>query len=477
MLTAMEQGDGSFSAIVTPDGRELVVTADGVLSESDSRIFLESDFIGDATGAKEEGSEYVTKDGAKYLFTYSPVGNTGLIVCSLVPNSTIQSAASGIRNVTIFVVVLACIISIGIGLVIARNIGFEVKKFTKSMEKVSEGDFTTLFDSKRRDEFKSLTLGMTDMLGNVREIVENMKNFCNEVNTSADGVSTTARTMAESMENINLAMDEVAQGVITQAQDTEKSLGKMSEFSEKLNSVFDDTNKMSESSDSAMKAVESGKTRITELSEKSAAAAEMTQTLVTDIGEVDAHSGNIGSIVETINAIAAQTNLLSLNASIEAARAGEAGRGFAVVAEEIRNLAEQSAQAGMQISGIVGTIQNKTRETAQCAKQTEGFLQEQSDSIEGTIEAFRHIAENVEQMVNILKIVSDNMSSMVDNKDTVLESIENIASISQETAASTQEVTATVTAQLEEANRLAAAAAKLSSDVTMVNDKMNRFTV
>lgn len=479
MLAGLDQGAGSIAAIVTPDGREFVVADEETKAEitEDNMAFVGQSYTQNALDSGEAGKSYITHNGQKYLFTYAPIGKTGLLVTSLVPNSTILAAASGIRNVTVIVVLLASLIALAIGLLIARSISREVTSLTKSMAKVSKGDFTTLFVSKRKDEFLLLTLGMSEMLANIRDIVDNMKQFNQNVNDSANGVASTAGTMAESMEDINIAMDEVAQGVVHQAQDTENSLNKMSEFSEQLNEVYNDTTKMGENSESAMQAVIAGKDKIQELNEKSDAAARMTQILVTDIEEVDSHSGNIGSIVETINAIAGQTNLLSLNASIEAARAGEAGRGFAVVAEEIRNLAEQSSEAGKQISGIVGTIQDKTRETTDCAKQTEEYLREQAASIEGTVEAFGVIAKDVEEMVEVLQTVTENMAAMMNDKDMVLESISSIASVSEQAAASTEEVTATVNAQLEDANRLAQEAKRLSEDVAVVNEKMNRFQV
>lgn len=479
MLDGINEGKGSFSALVTTDDREVIVADDDTLASlaEDETVFVGTDYIETAFASDEPGSTYVTFHGKSYLFSYAQVGETGMLICSLIPKSTILASASGIRNVTIIIVLFASVIALIIGTIIARNISAEVQNLTKSMTKVSNGDFTTIFRSHRKDEFMQLTIGMSDMLANIRTIIERMKNFSTQVSNSAEGVSSTAGSMAESMENINIAMEEVAQGVTHQAEDTEHSLIKMSDFSDQLNKVSNDTLHMESSSDSAMQAVEQGRTRIQELNEKSKAASEMTKILVTDIEEVDAHSNNIGSIVETINAIAEQTNLLSLNASIEAARAGEAGRGFSVVAEEIRNLAEQSSQAGNQIRSIVGTIQNKTQQTSTCAQQTEVFLQEQSDSIEGTIKAFGVIARDVEDMVTILKVVTENMKSMVIDKDGVFESIQSIATVSQEAAASTEEVTATVTAQLEDANKLAKEAQNLSIDVQELNDSMSKFIV
>ena len=84
------------------------------------------------------------------------------------------------------------------------------------------------------------------------------------------------------------------------------------------------------------------------------------------IREMGKRSEEIGGIVNTINVIAERTNMLSLNASIEAARAGDAGRGFAVVAEEIRNLADRSAQATSDIAAIIRSLQEVVRSSKHC---------------------------------------------------------------------------------------------------------------
>ena len=480
VLSSLNNGKGTISALVAAtDGREVIHTdADTAkLFSGETTAFVGTDYFKKAVADGDTGSFYVTFQGQKYLFGYSPVGNTGLMICTLIPKSTILSAADSIRNITIIIVVFASLIALLIGSIISRNISKEVKTLTKTMRKVSDGDFTTAFPSKRKDEFQLLSNGMTDMLSNVRGILEEMIHFTTDVSDSSKDVSGTAEGMADSMNDINLAMEEVAQGVSRQADDSDHSLSLMSEFSDKLNEVYEYTNNMGKSSDSAMSAVETGKERIAELNRKSEAAADMTKQLVSDIAAVNANSNNIGSIIETIQAIAQQTNLLSLNASIEAARAGEAGRGFAVVAEEIRNLADQSAQAGSQIQQIIENIQMTTEKTSACAIKTEGFLKEQSDSIEGTIEVFGDIADDVEEMVQVLHRITANMSNMITDKGEVLDSIRSIASVSEEAAASTEEVTATVNTQLEGAKKLAEEAERLSKKVQQLNASMQKFQV
>lgn len=474
ILMNIDNGAGSYVLLFTPDKRALTME-DGKLITTD--LFRDSNVEEQALSATEAGNSYLKFDGDKYLFSVSPIGNTGMSVVGLVPEKTILSAASEIRAFTIIFVLIAAVVALLIGMVISNGISKEVGKLNKQMKKVSDGDFTTEFLTNRNDEFMLLANGMTDMLHMIRQLMQNVVTFIGTVNESSEEVSGTANAMSVSMQDINTAMEEVAQGVGSQAEDTESSLKEMSGFSDKLNIVYHGTAEMKENSDQAMEAIEKGKQMVYELSDKSKAAAEITNILIQNIAEVEENSANIGSIIETIREIADQTNLLSLNASIEAARAGEAGKGFAVVAEEIRKLAEQSAEAGTHIREIVTVIQQKTEITSDSAKRAEEFLNNQAESIEGTVDIFSEINTNVTELIRVLGEVSNNMDNMITEKESVLQSIRNIAAVSEETAASAEEVTATVNAQLPEAEKLAEEAEKLSEEVSTLQEVLAKYKV
>lgn len=262
-----------------------------------------------------------------------------------------------------------------------------------------------------------------------------------------------------------------------QVDDVDESLKKMSEFSDKLNIAYTYTQNIELDSEKAMVAVDGGKEQTTRLNEKTDIAADMTRRLVKDITAVASSSEDIGGIISTIQNIAEQTNLLSLNASIEAARAGEAGKGFAVVADEIRKLAEQSSDAVDQIRSIIANIQSTTNQTVDCAKSTEEYLKEQTNEIGETVQVFTAISSHVEQMINNLHYITENMSGMVEDKELVLDSMRNIAAVSEETAAATQEVTATVNTQLDEMQKLANEALQLTDEVSQLNESMQKYTV
>ena len=299
ILTMLGQmsDEGAVSALLTPDGRE--IRGDGV----EETMFLGQSFTDQVLGATEAGSEMTDIGGSDYLLLYTPVGNTGLVLCGAIPETTILKTASTIGKITVVIVLLAILISLLIGSVLAGNISGEVGRLIKNMEQISQGNLTTQFSSKRRDEFGKLTLGMTDMLESIRTIISDMKQFCTHVGHSSADVSAAAAQMDESIRGINEAMEQMSEGVVNQAMQTEAGLSKMNEFSEELNLVSQGAEEIRTNSDSAINAVRSGEQMVADLSEKAQAATQIARSLVCDIEQVNASSADISGFMEVINSL------------------------------------------------------------------------------------------------------------------------------------------------------------------------------
>ncbi|WP_455717983.1 methyl-accepting chemotaxis protein [Anaerosporobacter sp.] len=474
ILKKIPNGEGMYVALLTPDEREIIIENGEVREAS---IFLDNKVFDKNSTDETQTGTYVKWNNNRYLYTTESIGNTGLVICSLIPESIILESAREIRLVTIILVIAACIIALFVGNRIAKLLSLEVKNLTQAMQVVSEGDFTIKVKSKRKDEFSLLTDRLNDMVESICNILKMVKGFSEDVQQSSHELNDTSEKMKYSMEEINSAITEVAGGVNKQAQETEDSFTNMTVLAEKLDQISQDSERMQNYSLVAIKSIEEGKKQVDILRTKSDEASDMMKQLTTNIKDVEKDSINIGSIIETIQNIAKQTNLLSLNASIEAARAGDAGKGFGVVAEEIRNLADQSAEAGNQIQKIIETIQITSKKTMVCTNSTNGYLKDQSVAIAATIERFGEVAKQVEELVRVLKDNSIKVNKMMFEKNNVLNSIKNIAEVAEEAAASAEEVTATVTDQLEDVIELSNEADKLFSDVQNLDDTLNRYKI
>jgi methyl-accepting chemotaxis protein len=202
-----------------------------------------------------------------------------------------------------------------------------------------------------------------------------------------------------------------------------------------------------------------------------------TEKVLSVIEKLTNTTQNIGQFVQSIEDIAEQTNMLSLNAAIEAARAGEAGKGFAVVAEEVRNLAEQSRHATEEITALVEVINEESRQAKLAMELMQKASSEQNEAVNKTNSAFSDIANGITTIVEKIKDVNDAISKMQNDKDSVISAINNISSVSEETAASSEEVAATTEHQLKAIDEMKQDAARLDELVQELDKRLKKYKV
>ena len=167
--------------------------------------------------------------------------------------------------------------------------------------------------------------------------------------------------------------------------------------------------------------------------------------VVRNVGE---STTQINSMVQIISDISGQTNLLSLNAAIEAARAGEAGRGFSVVAEEIRKLAEVSASSASKISDIIKNVNENVSIMVTQTEQSVHYIEDNSSKITSACDIFTNIYDNV----NSASTIIDEIVKQIANVDDIAT---NMAALSEEQSASTEEILATTEILSENASQVA----------------------
>ncbi|MBQ6696440.1 MAG: methyl-accepting chemotaxis protein [Lachnospiraceae bacterium] len=493
-LVGMDMGEGSIKAMVSADGREIGVESDKVFIDPDDST-ITAEYYG--LGTQEHGGQYfvgtwfheqtkdskvggyldVEVDGKPYFYFYSPVGTTGIMLCTLVPQDNLLAQARSIAYITIAFVVIAVVIALGLGVSIAIGIRKTLNGVVGGLKKVGAGDLTVTFKTNRKDEFMQLTEDLNQTLSGIRGLIQDTRNFGEQVNQMSGELAIKTADINESMKQVMQAVEEVSEGTQNQASETENSNMKMISLAENLTDISDQTEVMEKMADNVMKSVESGNQIMTVLNEKSDTAAEITKELSEEIMEVEARSKEIQGIIGVINSIAEQTNLLSLNASIEAARAGEAGRGFSVVADEIRKLAEQSKESANQIKKIVEGITETTNRTSESAKSAETMMQEQTEALRDTVAIFHSISDATTELVDKLHVAGDNMERIMVEKENVGDSLQNIAAISQQAAASVEEINATLNEEMMTITHLSEEAEALREQMAVMNESMEKFQV
>lgn len=349
-----------------------------------------------------------------------------------------------------FFVLLTCAVT---AIVIKTTVEFTIKslagRFSGEMEKIKEGDFSRLVESKKYGVLGKVSSIVNAVLSDIRILIDSFFTLSASIIQASRKVQKTAQEASDSISEISRTVDEIAKGASEQAQHAQDGVLQMDKLSEQINfvyqsynSIMEETNKINELNSSGMEAVKT-------LHEKSDETYNTTGKIFTVVEKLTDTTRNISFFVESIEEIAEQTNMLALNAAIEAARAGEAGKGFAVVAEEVRKLADQSRKSTEEITNLMESIKKESSLAIEAMEIMKKVSQEQNDAVGMTNKAFGDIAGGIESIVGKIKHVNESVSTMQQDKDQVLLAIEYISSVSEETAASSQEVAATTEQQLK----------------------------
>ena len=482
-MEEIDIGDGSIIGFVTPGGRELVVEnveegKESVLPE-EGNVFSGQEYY---TAVMDEavadaGTAEVDFQGEKYLFIYSHSADIGFTTCALVPMRVVISQATEIRNMTIGLVILACVIVVIVGIFITAGIENNMRRISRKFGDVAKGDLTVTVSAKGHDEFQDLAGSATNMITNTKKLVNQVSNATGELEVSAQNVGQASELIHEYSQDITRAIGEINEGMEEQSRHAQECVEKTDILSNEIQEVSHVVERVEKLVGETEGMINKGMEIVQVLGDRAGETTQMTVKVSESIESLRKESEIINSFVATITEITEQTNLLSLNASIEAARAGEAGRGFAVVAEEIRKLADDSAKAAGEIRNNVANITAQTQNSVESASQAKAMVELQTKAVEEVIAVFREMQERMGQLIEGLKDIVVSTEKADGERSAAVAAVKNISDIIEETAGSAETVNDVANKLLNHVEKLSTTASVLDENMEGLKNEISVFKI
>lgn len=311
-------------------------------------------------------------------------------------------------------------------------------------------NFSVDFDISTNDFFEELNHDLSKYKESLSTDFIRFNAVTDELNVFGDKFNKVSNVLYSTSEEISSVVDQVAQGAVNQAEETEAAASLLHENIITLNKIVDMENEGKDNLESTVKKINASYLDLKATSQSLQVMMDEFNGVKESSIELQEKAALVGNIVATVEAIANQTNLLALNAAIEAARAGDAGRGFAVVAEEIRGLSEQTNKAVQDINrnlseftSDIDSLGNQVLNQYNVLVSENANLQKVAIGNKEAVDSIDHVSDTLIRMINQLTEETESVNRVSNN-------IESLAAIAQENSASSEEVSANVSTFAEE---------------------------
>lgn len=464
------------------DFKTLILNSEGlVISSMDKKQVLSLNFQEKSTGLQDfyktiksgkSGIGKFTLNGTEYITAYSSSDKYGMYILSYKPVSAYMEMINNMKLILLGVILISIILAPIVIYLLTRKITKPILAAANQAERLAKGDLTVYIPEaslKRKDELGMLANAFSAMINNFKTIITQITETSDKVAASSQELYASGEQVGTAAEDVGNTILGISTGAEEQSANINSALSNLRNLIDQINEVNSSTNTMQKTTvhmiDDIARGSKTAKESIDSINNLKEDA-EGVSKVIFNLGNT---SNQIGQIIELITGIAEQTNLLALNAAIEAARAGEAGRGFSVVADEIRKLAEESADASGRIAKLIVEVKSGV-DTA--VTKMDSSIKSVNTSVQAITEngnTYSVIYGQAEQLKDIVANVTESVKIMTESSHGFEQTMQEINNTSHEFAANAEGVSAASEEQIaltEEIVSASKAMAEMSEELS-----------
>ena len=424
---------------------------------------------------EEESDVMLTEiDGKEEIVSFSQLSNGFNLLLSS-PKAEVYKNVDLLKRIIWIIAGISIIVSILIAVYLSNKITKPVHLLISDMKKVQSGDLTIRSVVRTKDEIGEIATNFNQMTMQLHEMAFNITGVSSKVIQASSKLTLTSEETAASSEEVTASIEEMAKGNHEQAISVHKGAEITRDLSDEAQALAVATDSIQQLTDQILIEQQTGIKvlhNLVEITKKNEAASDHIGRTITSLND---KTGSIVDVLEAIQTIADQTNLLALNAAIEAARAGKAGEGFSVVANEIRTLANQSRKSTSHIRQIVEDIFEDTSLTVKAMNGVKETTTKQVGVVGDVQQSIGNLSVSID---SINKLINENVKTIhlfTDDAHKLATEIENISGVSEEQAATSNDISAIMQNQVKEIEGISISSTQLHDLINELQKTVSEF--